>query len=212
MPGADNLFVHAHEAADGRNLCPAGLATQTMLPVATSIRTPPPITVRRPSRGRGCSQTGHQHRGQGLQAHCPFKAACRSTPGQYFKQFDTDAAVVLLSSAYLSRKLPKRLGEISRSVIDEMPEFIGFSEIPLAGLLTTRARGFNEKRSLDVIDLLEASQKARDALEAKDLSKLDADTCEAMAAKEWKFKAKVPDLKHLDPAAQLAALARMPAR
>ena len=143
-------------------------------------------------------------------AHCPGRSACSTTRGQYLAQFDTNASTVLLSAAYLSRALPKRLGEIARIVIDEMPDFVGFNEMPLAELVNTRAGSFNEKRNFDVIDHLHASQKARDALESGDLSKIDADTCLAMASKEWAFKAKVPNLAGLDPAGQLAALVRMP--
>lgn len=143
-------------------------------------------------------------------AHCPARAACSTTRGQYLEQFDTDAPVVLLSAAYLDRPPLKRLGKTSRNVIDEMPDFVGFSEMPLYRLIDTRAERFDEKLDLDVVELLEESHRAKNALEAGDLSPLDADTCEAMAAREWKFKAKPPNLDGLAPAAQLTALVQMP--
>ncbi len=141
--------------------------------------------------------------------NCPMQAACSTTHGQYFQQFQTNAATVLLSSAYLARALPRRLGTVARVVIDEMPDFVGFNELPLEKLMMQRGRGIELLD--DVLTLRAEAQRARDALEAGDLSKLDADTCDVMSAKEWQFKAKVPKLDGLDPAAQLAALAGMPA-
>ena len=144
-------------------------------------------------------------------AACPFRQSCGTDPGQYYKQIDTaaHAKVVLLSQAYLEIGLPKRLGAFDRVVIDELPDFIGYAELPLHELMNTRTLGFDVKRDEYAAELLELSQKARDALERSELPTLTADDCERMSNREWKYAGRKPNLKNMTPEEQLEALGKV---
>ena len=97
-------------------------------------------------------------------AACPFRQACGTDSGQYYKQIDIAAhsKVVLLAHAYLAIGLPKQLGAFDRIVIDELPEFVGYADLSLHELMNTRTSGFDVKRDEYAAELLEMSQKARD--------------------------------------------------
>jgi hypothetical protein len=144
-------------------------------------------------------------------AACPVRQACGTDSGQYYKQIDVaaQAKVVLLAHAYLEIGSPKQLGAFDRVVIDELPDFVGYADLPLHELMNTRTSGFDVKRDVYAAELLEMSQKARDALERADLLTLAADDCERMSKREWKYAGRKPKLTGMTAEEQLKALGKL---